>query len=662
MMEQRQALLSIRLNEAQRQAVQTIDGPVLVIAGAGTGKTATLTARVAHMIEQGIDPKSILLLTFTRKAAQEMLDRAAMLFGQRCYQVSGGTFHGVAYKLLLEFGRAVGLSKFTIIDQEDVGEIIRYQMEDLQLTGKSSEMPAAGTARAIFNKITNWRWTLEAVLDHSYREYAACAPQLHELREAVEWYKITHNLVDYDDLLSCAVNLLVEHQEIRQEISDRYLYVMVDEYQDTNAVQAQLVGLMVEAHSNVMAVGDDAQSIYAFRGANYRNIFEFQTQFPGTRLVTLEENFRSVQPILSLSNAVIMQAAESFQKELYARREGGELPQVVYCQDEQSQSQYVVSRIKALQSQGMALSDMAVLFRNSFHAYDLEVELTAARIPFAKFGGLKFLETKHIKDMLAMLRIHVNMKDALAWMRVLTLIDGIGAKTAERLCAKMSEQPDPLRWLAECPLTGRWRDDARKLGQALASVERFGPVQHIESAMTWYLPILRETAEHDQDFARRQQELDQLRSMASAYENTAAFLSDVMLDPPNETRRDHHAEHDDETVNSDRLTLSTIHSAKGLEWKVVFVLWLTEGRFPGLYAYEQPEQLQEELRLLYVATTRAKDELHCCVAAYYDYRAGMTFMQMSSFLRQIPETCYRYSTYQDKSVCGRSVVSVPAFA
>lgn len=635
-MSERRALLSIKLNDAQREAVQTIEGPLLCIAGAGTGKTATLTARVAYMIEQGIVPGSILLLTFTRKAAKEMLDRAARVFGQACYEVEGGTFHSFAFKLLKKYGEAVGLKRFNIIDQADVEEIIGYEMEALKVSGA---LPAKNLARVMFGKAVNWGMTLEAVLRKDYPEYEGCLEELENLRTEVDWYKIEHGLVDYDDLLVYTQKLLEDRPEITSNLSFRHQFIMIDEYQDTNAMQSMIVRLLCMEHENIMAVGNDAQSIYAFRGANYRNIFDFPKHFPETKIIRLEENFRSVQPVLNMTNAVIGQAKEAFRKNLYSHRPGGVLPQMVYCQDEQEQSQHVVTRIQSLLSEGMSLNDMAVLVRSSFHSYDLELELNTARIPFVKVGGLKFMETRHVKDVLAYLRVLMNINDSLAWMRILTLFEGLGPKTAQKIFKQLLEAEQPFHWLAECPLKGKWRDEVCKLGQLLLAVLPYGPAEQLEQIIAHYLPYLREVEDSDQEYFRRQEGLNNLIAMAVPYHDTLEFLTNIMLDPPNESTN---IPSDNPEEQPPLLTLSTIHSAKGLECKVVFILWLTEGRFPSLYTYEHEERLEEELRLLYVAMTRAKDELHLCTPAYYDHRAGMTFSQVSSFLKDVPEALYQY--------------------
>ena len=641
---QREARLQIKLNQAQREAVQTIDGSLLVIAGAGTGKTATLTARVAYMIEQGIEPDSILLLTFTRKAAQEMIDRAAGLFGTRCYEVEGGTFHSFAHTLLRKYGEYVGWKTFSMIDTADVEDIISYQMEEMNLIGSDSSFPSKRTARVIFGKSVNWGTSIEEVVKKEYGEYEDCVDDLKTLWDEVDWYKVFHGLLDYDDLLMYARKLLEEQPGLRVNLSWNHRYIMVDEYQDTNAIQAQIVRLLADCHDNVMAVGDDAQSIYAFRGANYRNILEFPEQFPGAKIVRLEENFRSVQPVLSLTNAVIGQAKAGFQKTLYSSRSSEMLPQLVHVNEESQQSEYVVQRIQELQQDGMLLSEMAVLIRSGFLSHDLELELGAAHLPFVKVGGLKFMEARHIKDMLAYLRVLGNIKDSLAWYRILTLIPGIGAKTAQKMFGQLLEQEQPFRWLAEYPGKGKFQEEVQRLGKVLSVSLPYAPSAQLERLIAYYLPFLREIEDSDQEYIRRQQGLDHLVIMAGKYQDTVSFLTNLALDPPNESSGEDLLVDEEDERPQDMLTISTIHSAKGLEWKAVFVLWLTEGRFPSLYAYEDEERLEEERRLLYVAMTRAKDELHLCVPEYFDYRAGMTFFQPSAFLQEIPETLYHART------------------
>jgi DNA helicase-2/ATP-dependent DNA helicase PcrA len=381
------------LNESQYQVVTTFDGPILVVAGAGSGKTRTLTYRVARMVESGIPPESILLLTFTRKAAQEMLRRAAALLDSRCERVAGGTFHSFANLTLRRYAKALGFqSGFTILDQADSEDVVSLLRDQLGLNKKNRRFPNKRTAHAIMSKSVNKSLPIQQVVELYYSQYFEDIEDLQELFRAYKNYKFTHQLMDYDDLLVYTQQLLEQHPQIRDRLSRSYRYIMVDEYQDTNKIQAKIVSALASAHHNVMAVGDEAQSIYSFRGAHYRNIIEFPTQFPGTRIIKLEENYRSVQPILELTNTIIKQAQDSFEKTLFTSKEGGDLPALISAGDEHQQSEFVAQRILELREEGIPLSEIAVLFRSSYHAFDLELELNKRNIPFVKVGGFKFLE------------------------------------------------------------------------------------------------------------------------------------------------------------------------------------------------------------------------------------------------------------------------------
>src|SRR5581483_211667 len=422
------------LNPSQHEAATTLEGPVLVIAGAGSGKTRTLVYRVARLVESGVNPAQVLLLTFTRKAAEEMLRRASTLVGASCDQVSGGTFHSFANLVLRRTARRVGLlPNFTILDRSDSEDVINLLRSRAGLDRKDRRFPRKNAILDIVSMAVNRARTVPEVIETSYAHLYDHLEDIVRLGEQYAKYKREKNLVDYDDLLVLLRDRVRDHTDVAAQLSRTYRYVMVDEYQDTNPLQAEIVRGLAATHQNVMAVGDDSQSIYSFRGATFRNIMDFPTLFANTRVIKLEENYRSTQSILDLANTIIDRAAEKHTKILraYRRSANGASPVLVQCGDEQAQSRFVTQRILELREEGVPLDEMAVLFRSSFHSFDLELELGRADIPFVKRGGFKFIETAHVKDVLAHLRVVANPHDAVSWHRVLLLLDGVGPKTAD---------------------------------------------------------------------------------------------------------------------------------------------------------------------------------------------------------------------------------------
>ncbi len=438
------------LNPAQLAAVTHREGPMLVVAGAGSGKTRTLIYRVARLIESGVPAGAILLLTFTRRAAQEMLRRVERLVGDRGSEVAGGTFHSFANTVLRRHGAAIGLAaNFTILDRADMEDVVNLLRTRMGLGTKDRRFPKKSTLAEAISMARNKHRELKEELEADYAHLLEHEAEILTLAAAYESYKRERALLDYDDLLYRLAELLSSHEPVRRRLSDTYRYIMIDEYQDTNLIQAELVQLLAGTHRNVMAVGDDAQSIYSFRGANFRNILDFPQMFGGAKVVKLEENYRSLQGILDLANEVISQATEKYTKALFTRREGGLRPLLVRAQDEHTQSRFVAQRMLQLREEGVELGEIAVLFRSSFHAFDLELELQRRDIPFVKRGGFKFIETAHIKDVLAHLQADPrNPADAVSWMRILTLVNGVGNRRAERLIEELIKAPRPEQALA----------------------------------------------------------------------------------------------------------------------------------------------------------------------------------------------------------------------
>ena len=589
------------LNRSQHEAVTHLEGPLLVVAGAGSGKTRTLVFRVAHLLGLGILPESLLLLTFTRRAAREMLWRGSLLLDESCQDVTGGTFHAMANMLLRRYGYHIGYSpNFTIIDRSDAEGIINILKSSLSLSGAGKRFPTKRVIINMISKAVNRSTDLESLLYDEYVHLEEFLGDIILLQDHYHKFKFEHGLMDYDDLLVNLKQVLKENAQVRQEVSQRFQYIMVDEYQDTNAIQAEIVRLIASTHNNVMAVGDDSQSIYSFRGADFRNIMDFPNIFPNTRIIKLEENYRSTQPILSMTNAIIEQADEKYTKALFTKVEGGKKPELYNAADAGEEAGYVAGRIAELQKEGLPLKEMAVLFRSGFHSYKLEIELTSRGIPFEKRGGLKLTESAHIKDLLSYFRILVNDQDNLSWNRTLLMLDKVGPKTAQKILAALKTSDEPFTALAEYPAAPGWQKGVVELAAILQSLKDpvLTPVEQFEILSEYYQPIF-ERIYYD-DYPKRSRDIEHLKTIISEYDSLAKLVDDTALEPP-------------ETIvvedDTDRLVLSTVHSAKGLEWDTVFIISLAEGKFPVSQALPG-EQWEEERRLLYVAATRAKKRLY----------------------------------------------------
>jgi len=619
------------LNQQQLAAVTAGDGPSLVIAGAGSGKTRTLVYRVAYLIDSGVDPSHILLLTFTRKSAQEMLQRAGELIGVRSERVCGGTFHSVANMLLRRYGRAIGLEPgFTILDRSDAEDLIALVRSQLGLNEKDKRFPRKGTIAEIFSKSENTLRSLDDIVIEEFSHFADHMEALTQLQAGYRAAKRQRQLADYDDLLVLLRQLLLEDAQAREAIARLYRYILVDEYQDTNRLQADVIRNLAASHQNVMVVGDDSQSIYAFRGATFKNIMEFPTLFPGATIYKLEENYRSTQPILNLANCIIEEAAEKYTKHLFTRKLDGPLPTLAEAAGENAQSRFVAQKILELREEGVPLDEVAVLFRSSFHSFDLEIELSKHGLPFIKRGGVKFIETAHVKDLLAHLRVVANPLDAVSWHRVLMLVEGVGPKKAQDLLTAVvkSEKPyDVLRGAS-----GRSSQGLKNLAhtlESLAGAEDRRTAEQVNHIYEYYLPILKE--QYD-DYPKRIRDLDHLHTIAEGYPEVDAFLSDLALEPPDGSAVDVEApDRDDE-----RMVLSTIHSAKGLEWQCVFVIWVVDGKFPSIYSFVTDDELEEERRLFYVAVTRAKRHLFLTYPInVFDKSSGMLLSKPTRFLDHV---------------------------
>ncbi len=619
------------LNQQQLAAVTAGEGPSLVIAGAGSGKTRTLVYRVAYLIDSGVDPSNILLLTFTRKSAQEMLQRAGELIGARSERVCGGTFHSVANLLLRRYGRSIGVEPgFTILDRSDAEDLIALVRSQLGLNEKDKRFPRKGTIMEMISKSENTLRSLEEIILDEFGHFADHIEDLSRLKTAYQSAKRQKQLLDYDDLLVMLRQLLLLDETARMTISRQFRYILVDEYQDTNRLQAEVVRKLAATHNNVMVVGDDSQSIYAFRGATFKNIMEFPQLFPGTQIYKLEENYRSTQPILNLANCIIDEAAEKYTKRLFTRKIDGPLPSLVEAAGENTQSRFIAQKILELREEGVPLSEVAVLFRSSFHSFDLEIELSRKGLPFIKRGGVKFIETAHVKDLLAHVRVIANPLDTVSWNRVLMLVEGVGPKKAHDLLAAIMKGGQPFDVLRG--VSGRSGQGLKNLANTLESLsggDDRSPSEQVNHIYEYYLPILKE--QYD-DYPKRTRDLDHLHTIAEGYPGVNEFLADLALEPPDGSASGVDApDRDDE-----RLVLTTIHSAKGLEWQAVFVIWIVDGRFPSVYSFVDDEDLEEERRLFYVSVTRAKRHLFLTYPInVYDKSSGMLLSKPSRFLDHV---------------------------
>jgi len=627
------------LNTAQLKAVMTTDGPLLIVAGAGTGKTRTLVYRVARLVEIGAKPESVLLLTFTRRAATSMLTRAAALADARCQRVSGGTFHSLGHSVLRKFAEQAGVQRnFTVLDQSDTEDLIDLMKRQIKLT-KGRHFPRKRTIASIFSTMVNKVLPLNKVLSQEYPQFLDERRDLEALFRSFEDFKRTKQMLTYDDLLVRLKEALESSEEMREQLSDQYRYIMVDEYQDTNKLQAQIVKLLTSRHDNVAVVGDEFQSIYSFRGASHKNMLEFPKLFPSAQIIKLEENYRSTQPILDVANSIMEDVKESFKKRLVSTVGGGEAPVVVSARDENEQSRFVAQRIDELRDEGVPLTDIAVLFRSSSHSFDLEIELGKQGIPFRKFGGIRFAESAHIKDALAFLRVVNKPSDTLSWFRMLKLIDHIGDATVYQILEHLGvEQRDfrsartkesLFRKLHRFPGRASYQTELVRLARVLTTVsESKSPAAQLSAVLKFYRPRLKNKYD---DAQRRGRDLEHLQTIAKRYKTSAKLLDDIALDPSdavdgNASRRP-----------SGYVTLSTVHSAKGLEWNNLFVIWMTDGWFPSNRFQDEFDDLEEERRLLYVATTRAKKELSF-VYPVNVYRGPETdgTPALSRFLEPIP--------------------------
>lgn len=620
------------LNPAQLEAVTAPDGPVLVIAGAGSGKTRTIVHRLAWLAEQGVPASDMLLLTFTRKASREMLLRATDLLGYSIGGVHGGTFHSFAFSVLRQYRPAWAEGPVTVMDSADSASAIQQCKERLKVGKGDRSFPKTQTIIGLLSKARNKEISIGDVLQRDAQHLLPHADALESIGEAYRGYRRQHGLLDYDDLLFELEDLLKGDPEAGREglaerFRERYRYIMVDEYQDTNRVQARLVRLLAGEAGNVMAVGDDAQSIYAFRGADVRNILDFPKLFPGTRVIRLEENYRSTQPVLDVANAVLAPASEGFRKNLFTTKENTpKTPRVRLVRpiSDLTQANVVAARVEELLDRYQA-KEIAVLFRAGYQSYHLEVALSKRGIKFRKYGGLRYAEAVHVKDVVAFVRLAINPLDMPSFERVAGLSKGVGTKTAEKIYHVAAQGDfDALR-KACTKYPDLWSD---MLLLDKLREHNLTPAALIEMVIEHYTPRLQ--AIFPDDWPRRQQGLSELAHIASAYTDLEQFVADLSLETPEDDA--------DEFDEAGRVVLSTIHSSKGLEWDAVILLDLVEDRFPSRHALVRPEDFEEERRLMYVACTRAREDLELFVPAtlYSRQNGGNEPATPSPFVRELP--------------------------
>lgn len=601
-----------KLNKFQYEAVMHDKGPALLLAGAGTGKTRTLIYRVAHLIESGVSPESILLLTFTNKAANEMKERAEKMLKEKC-GITACTYHSFCVKMLRFYGKMAGISPdFTIISGPDEADIIDIIKSELNFQ-KLKNMPSASVFASMLSTCVNKRLTLEELLkEQKYWRFRQNERKLLLLREETKKYKEEHNLFNYDDILLKFDQMLTDYSNIARRIEDTYRYIMVDEYQDTNTLQDSIIRKIRTKNTNLMVVGDDMQSIYKFRGADVQNILSFPKRYTDCKVIYLTENYRSSQEILNLANHVMTNATEGYQKNLRAQFSSQELPKVYGVNDTKTEAEFVLNCIKAKHAEGIPYNDICVLYRNSFQSYELEVLLNKAGLDFEKYGGIRFLDRAHIKDILAFLKIYSNPHDQLSWFRILQLHIGVGKVYAKNISEKCLEN-GPEYLINECHSRRKYRVYLKKLYEEIMSWEGKDFLQILNSCCTYYTAVREETIQNQkvdsesireeslQEFKKDKEDIEILVNMAKDYDSVLDFLDAMTLDA---AKSKENAE--------DKLILSTIHSVKGLEFDTIILLDCVDDILPSTMYIGSPED-NEDVRCMYVAVTRAKNTLYMIV-------------------------------------------------
>ena len=628
------------LNKMQYIAATTIEGPLLVIAGAGSGKTRTIVYRVAFLLENEVPPQKILLLTFTRKAANEMLARTTSLLNDmRCQKVMGGTFHSFANYLLRKYSKSLNISpNFTIIDTVDSEDVIDLIRHELHFEKKSRAFPRKSRIQSIISKARNCNITIKAVIDREFRGLTEFVKDIELIGKAYSEYKKANNLFDYDDLMDFLCDSLKTNLQFRENVQEAFRYIMVDEFQDTNTIQKEIVDLIAEKYRNVMVVGDDSQSIYSFRGANFENILRFPETYPDCKFVRMEQNYRSNQGILSFTNSVINNAKIGYKKKLVSTKISPGKPIVKKFYNQEDEAEYIVSKILEIREREIPLNQIAVLYRASYHSNFIQAELLKRNIPYVVFGGIRFIERRHVKDIIAYLRIILNPLDPVSWNRVLKLIPGIGDITASKIVLHIHKLNGKIDFSDFANY--KYSSDIEKLGRILnqSSKQEVTIPNKIKILKDYYSPILKSI---ERDYEIRLMDIDVLYSLACKYDDLEKFLSDFALDPPSNRYQNQTNPLIDETEDKP-LILSTVHSAKGLEWNSVFIPHLLDGLFPSTRCVGDIEEIEEERRLFYVACTRAKEQLYLTMPSHVASWDAF-FTLPSRFLVEVEKEKYELS-------------------
>jgi DNA helicase-2/ATP-dependent DNA helicase PcrA len=631
------------LNEEQLRAVLAPGGPILIIAGAGSGKTRTVTYRVARLVESGVPPPRILLVTFTNKAAREMLHRVELLLGENVRSILGGTFHHVGNIMLRKHARLMGYKpNFSILDREDMRLLLQSAIHDVVGDDKSVRFPKSSVLGDLISLARNTEKPLDTVVLERAPFFYSLFDRIEEIRVLFEEKKRRMNAMDFDDLLTNWRNLMREHDSVREEYGERFLHILVDEYQDINTIQGEVVDLLATVHRNLTVVGDDSQSIYSFRGADFENIIRFPERYPDATVFKLETNYRSTQDILELANESILNNPRQFHKNLFSMRGRGRKPAVVPLADELQQAEFVAQRILELRDQGLSLDEMAVLYRSHYQSMELQMELVRRGIPFYPRSGLRFFEQKHIKDVTSYLRILVNPRDELAWRRVWGLVAGVGPRSIEKIWSEVADGGGAVEILGaeQCtalvPMRARneWRQFAGLMADLREHFEEARPSDLISLVMSrGYSDYL---AANFPNYQARIEDINQLANYSNTFDSTEKFLSELSLLSSVASEDVVYGGFEDE-----KLILSTVHQAKGLEWRIVFLIWAAESAFPSPRSLKDEGGLEEERRLFYVAVTRAKDDLYVCYPLMATGRGRDQLLQKPSrFIQELSRDVY----------------------
>ncbi|HXM32050.1 MAG TPA: UvrD-helicase domain-containing protein [Chthoniobacterales bacterium] len=631
------------LNEQQLAAVTAPPGPLLVIAGAGSGKTRTLTYRVAYLLENGIDPRNILLLTFTNKAARQMLDRVANLLPVDASGLWGGTFHSIGNRMLRRHGSALGYSSgFTIMDREDQKDLIDTVVAAAGINPKEIRFPKGDVLAEIFSFVVNTETPIDALLAEKFPYFLPLLEQIKDVQTRYERKKKSTNSMDFDDLLEKTLRMLKEHEHIAAFYRRQFQFILVDEYQDTNKIQADFIDTLAAEHRNVMVVGDDAQSIYSWRGANFKNILAFPQRYPDAQVFKIEMNYRSVPDILRVANAAIAANVQQFRKQLSATRPTNSVkPAVVGLNDGNEQAQFVAQRILELRDEGIELNEIAVLYRAHYHAIELQLELSRRGIPYVITSGVRFFEQAHVKDVTSFVRFIANPRDEVAFKRMVKLLPGIGNKSADNLWrgweSGLNERGEITSWgerLLPMPVGAKSKKSWEQLAHTLDEIAPGGQPNPPSEMITSIVEAVYDdyAKANFTNYELRREDLNQLAAFARQFKDVHEFLSQLALISNIDAEPAL-----DQTTDNEAVNLSSVHQAKGLEYHTVFVIWLTDGMFPSTRSLETRDAIEEERRLFYVAITRARDELyltfpHMRLNAGY----GDMFQRPSRFLKEIP--------------------------